>query len=285
VQNFKFNNCRINVFTSMIWQTTSTIIDCISTIFIIDPAYFPKEIKEMERTFSEMGKNKDKYLIFTHSDFDHIAGFNYFRDLPVIAHSNFVKAKEEQQKIIQEIANFDEKYYVTRVGELIYPKPNILISERQTISFKQIEITFIPIPGHTNDQLAIYFPVAKVLVVGDMLSNLEFPFVDYSFSQYQESLKILKKFIAENEVQLLIPGHGKPTMSLTEMERRISNDLRYLEELERMVKEYMTQELRENEIINKLKNFSYRGRKIIGNLQKMQENNLRTIINEIKEIK
>ena len=68
---------RSNVFvrSSHVQKLQSVVKVTEESIVVVDPAWFPDEIDEVQNfaaQFEESGRAK--YLFLTHSDFDHIAG-------------------------------------------------------------------------------------------------------------------------------------------------------------------------------------------------------------------
>lgn len=91
---------------------------------------------------------------------------------------------------------------------------------------------FLPISGHTADMMATFFVERKVVVAGDVLSDLEFPFIFYSSQKYLESLEKMKEKVLEYGIHILVPGHGRPVLnSQKEILGRIEDDLDYLQQL------------------------------------------------------
>lgn len=80
-----FKKYNITVFQSVLYKTTSTIIESNEVILIVDPNWFSNEIEEIKNSISGQVNNKQLYVIYTHSDFDHIIGSGAFPKAKVIA--------------------------------------------------------------------------------------------------------------------------------------------------------------------------------------------------------
>lgn len=80
-----FKKYNITVFQSVLYKTTSTIIESNEVILIVDPNWFSNEIEEIKNSISGQVNNKQLYVIYTHSDFDHIVGSGAFPKAKVIA--------------------------------------------------------------------------------------------------------------------------------------------------------------------------------------------------------
>jgi len=83
--------------------------------------------------------------------------------------------------------------------------------------------------GHNSDGIMAFDRSNGLLIAGDYLSNIEFPYIYESWTAYGKTLATVKKMIHANAVQLLIPGHGDHTNSIDEMKTRIERDQKYLE--------------------------------------------------------
>ncbi len=79
-------------------------------------------------------------------------------------------------------------------------------------------------PGHA----AIWLPDSRVLLAGDMLSDLELPlpFDPDDLAAYLAGLEVLAPYVAA--ARALVPGHGNPTDRPAE---RLDADRRYLDTL------------------------------------------------------
>lgn len=222
----------ITVFQSELYETTSTVIESAEAIVVVDPTWLPKEVAEIRQYVDELINNKQLYLILTHSDFDHIIGVGAFPEAIIIATETF-NNHSNKQVILDEINEFDQMFYLTRPYEIIYPKVNITIKENETeIQLGDLNCIFYLAPGHTDDGLFFYIKKLKTLIVGDYLSDVEFPFITSSYSDYIQTVYLMREVANIYDVELLIPGHGKVT---THYQERINYSLWYLEKIKRSV--------------------------------------------------
>ena len=73
----------LTVFKSVLFQATSAVIIGEESISILtDPTWLPQEIREIKEYIDEVKDNRQLYIIYTHSDFDHIIGSGAFPELP-----------------------------------------------------------------------------------------------------------------------------------------------------------------------------------------------------------
>jgi glyoxylase-like metal-dependent hydrolase (beta-lactamase superfamily II) len=85
-------------------------------------------------------------------------------------------------------------------------------------------------PGHT----ALWLPAARVLIAGDMLSDVELPLLEQSSpADYAEGLAMLRPYV--EKASAVIPGHGSPAIGAAAAARRWAADRRYLDSLQGLV--------------------------------------------------
>jgi glyoxylase-like metal-dependent hydrolase (beta-lactamase superfamily II) len=90
------------------------------------------------------------------------------------------------------------------------------------------DVRIIEHDGHAPGHAALYDPSTRVLVAGDMLSDVELPlpFWPDDLPAYIAALDTLTDVVAQTAV--LIPGHGRPTDRPME---RLDADRRYLDDV------------------------------------------------------
>jgi len=213
------------VFESALFRTTSTCIRTEEYLLVVDPNWLPAEVEYIRSFAALYGKGKELYLLFTHSDYDHIIGYGAFPGFTTIASQ------------LQQAIDWDDEYYIQRdYAPLTYPTIDLPIAEEgQTMRIGQDDYVFYQAPGHNYDGLLTFNRSRGILVVGDYLSNVEFPYVYHAFADYRATLATLKKLVTSGEVKTLITGHGDHTADRAEMERRIADSFDYLQKLETSV--------------------------------------------------
>ncbi|MNW54157.1 hypothetical protein D3C74_317480 [compost metagenome] len=70
-----------------------------------------------------------------------------------------------------------------------------------------------------------------VVIAGDYLSDVEFPYIYESSTAYEATLDKVGQIIAQHPIPLLIPGHGEAAESLLEIECRRAAGLGYIRSL------------------------------------------------------
>lgn len=231
-----FKQAGICVFHSALYQTTATVIDTPDLVLVVDPNWLPHEIDEMASYVRSVRGKKPLYLLFTHSDYDHIIGWQAFPDAITIASEAFVQ-NEAKEKEIQEILAFDDKYYIQRNYPIEYPDIQIAIrKDEDFLSFEHTRIRFWLAPGHNADGLFAVIEPLGIWLAGDYLSDVEFPFIYHSLEAYQHTLKKAAHIVGKVRPKVLVPGHGAVTEVPSVMAQRILFSEQYLSALINHVK-------------------------------------------------
>lgn len=227
----QFESNNLVIFESALFRTTSSLILAEEHIILVDPNWFPVELQFIQDYISKQESKKEKYLFFTHSDYDHIIGYNFFQGFKTIASRNFVNQKTKQ-RILEKIATIDDDNYTKRAYKVQFPYIDIVIEENQDLLHlgnKAYQIGYLQ--GHNDDSIYLLDSEHRVLLVGDYLSNIEFPYLYYSYAAYVKSLKLLSSIIESGKVELLVPGHGDYANTLVEMKKRVEDSYDYLRKL------------------------------------------------------
>ncbi|MEK3797281.1 MBL fold metallo-hydrolase [Peribacillus sp. FSL H8-0477] len=226
-----FQNETVVVFQSSLYQTTSTMIDAETSLLLIDPGWLPEEVCEIQSYVAAIRRGRPLYLLFTHSDFDHIIGYGAFPDAVVIASAAFTNHPAKDFPLKQ-IHDFDKKYYLKRSYPILYPEVECAVAnDGETMKIGNRMLTFYLAPGHTNDGLVTVIEPGGILVAGDHLSDVEFPFIFDNYESYQKTINKIKKIIDSGNIELLIPGHGSVTNSMEDIQQRVNQSIHYLQSL------------------------------------------------------
>jgi glyoxylase-like metal-dependent hydrolase (beta-lactamase superfamily II) len=197
-------------------------------VLIVDPAYLPEEIKEIREYAESLAVNKPMYVLFTHSDFDHIPGYGSFPNGTFIASESFTRHPDPAE-MVTIINTEDDKLYLKRPYPIEYPSINIVISvDGQKLAIGTTELTFYLAPGHNRDGIFTVIEPLGILITGDYLSELEFPFVYHSFQDYFNTLNKVEPIYQKHYIRLMIPGHGTTCDNRDATIKRIKESEHYL---------------------------------------------------------
>ena len=227
----QFQNDSITIFESALYQTTSTVIQHPNFVLIVDPNWLPIEIEAIQNFVKKIQNSRPIYLLFTHSDYDHIIGYQAFPNAKIIASKAF-QEQPQKDKIIQQILDFDDENYITRSYPIEFPKVDIITSvDQEKIMIEGVEFVFYQALGHNDDGIFTIIPSLNIFLCGDYLCDVEFPFIYLSGLEYLETLKKADQIINQYELEFLIAGHGNFSKTKSEMLTRVNDSKKYIEDL------------------------------------------------------
>ena len=117
----------ITVFESALFRTITSLIKLPDATVLVDPNWLPHEVEHIRKTLAfpeslqDFSSDSPLYLLFTHSDYDHIIGYRAFPNAKVIASEAFVNSPDKE-KNLRQIREFDDEYYIQRDYEIEYPE-------------------------------------------------------------------------------------------------------------------------------------------------------------------
>jgi hydroxyacylglutathione hydrolase len=123
----QFQSDNFTVFESALYRTCSAVISVGKCLWVVDPNWLPGEIQFIRDFVDQQKNNKNIFLLCTHSDYDHIIGFGAFPEAEIVAGRDFV-THPQPQKVVQQILDFDDMYYITRNYPVTYPEVNHIIN-------------------------------------------------------------------------------------------------------------------------------------------------------------
>ncbi|KPL60301.1 MBL fold metallo-hydrolase [Rossellomorea vietnamensis] len=226
-----FKNDHLTVFQSELYQTTSAIIQTDDVIIMTDPNWLPHEVQAIREYVDRELGTRQLYIIYTHSDFDHIIGSGAFPEAKVIA-SEELKHHEHKGEIMQKVREFDQRYYIKRDYDPHFPSVDFAITgDGEKLELGHLTLTFYKAPGHTHDGLFTVIEPLGIFLSGDYLSDVEFPFIFSSYIDYKETIKKSEAILQQHMIRIHVPGHGSVTDKQDELMRRIEESRYYLDNL------------------------------------------------------
>ncbi|SFT24497.1 MBL fold metallo-hydrolase [Paenibacillus sp. BC26] len=234
----KLKDGALTLFESALYKTMSAVIETEDAIIIVDPCWLPHEVEEIRQYAEEVASGRPKYVLFTHSDYDHIIGYGAFLDAEVIASAALADKNEtEKEAILEQIGGFEDSYYLERDYEIAYP----VVQHRAEYDGQALQLgngtklTFYLSPGHNDDGMYTVVEPLGLLFAGDYWSDIEFPYIYFSSTLYEASISKLDTILTAHSITRLIPGHGNSTVERDEMKRRQKADFAYIAAMRKAV--------------------------------------------------
>jgi hydroxyacylglutathione hydrolase len=218
-------------FQAPLWQTNSVLAVADSEGLLCDPALMPAEIEAIRAATDERAGGAD-YLLITHSDFDHTCGIPFFPDATVVAGAATAEAVASG-KAAEQLESSGPEWGVTWPTEL---RVDRVVSPEDEFSLGRFRVSCLDARGHIADGLAFVLLDQGVLLSGDYLSPMTYPFVIASLAEARRTSERLLEALARNDLRWVVPGHGR-AISPAEAREIGEADLAYLERLEEAARE------------------------------------------------
>ncbi|MGC5165858.1 MBL fold metallo-hydrolase [Luteimicrobium sp. DT211] len=234
------------VATSRTMSTTSTVVARGGDALLVDPAWHPDELAGLADAIDARGLRVVAGLA-THAHHDHLLWHPRLGNVPRWASPPSAALAREQRAELREAVLAGEGSEDVRdpwtpelldlVGR-VDPFPAVGIRSAGSGGAETAErMPTAGVPGapelvvhdaHAPGHAAVWLPESRVLLAGDMLSDLELPlpFAPDDLSAYLEGLDRLAPYVARARV--VVPGHGRPT---SDGLARLDADRRYLDAL------------------------------------------------------
>lgn len=203
----------VRVRTSRRMTTTTTLFEAPGVL--VDPAWTGDELDAIA---SEVGGVRAGFS--THAHHDHLLWHPGLGDVPRWAAPRTAElAVSERAELLGMLGDGYSDAVLALFGR-VTALPGKAVPET--------DLVVIAHDGHAPGHAAIFDPATRVLVAGDMLSDVELPlpFWPDDLPAYLAGLEALAPWVARAAV--LVPGHGTPSYAPVE---RLDADRRYLDEV------------------------------------------------------
>jgi hydroxyacylglutathione hydrolase len=191
-------------FEGFLWETTSLLVLGEAESLVVDPAITGDEVAGIDRRARELGAPVQQVLI-THGDWDHVCGIGGFPDAVV------AMGEETAEKVTAGTAEKSVQRAVEALGFVPAGSPRVdrTFARGSAVALGPFLVETFPLVGHTPDASGFRLREVGLLLVGDYLSAVEFPFAT-SPAAYRMTLAGLIEMLREDPPETVIPGHGPP---------------------------------------------------------------------------
>jgi glyoxylase-like metal-dependent hydrolase (beta-lactamase superfamily II) len=201
-------------------------VDGARATILCDPAWTPDEIAAISERAAATGK--PVHVLVTHADYDHTCGIGSFPEATITAGPATAEAIASGHAA-EALAAAADEWGLSWPPDL---RVDRIVEPGSSVDCDGVEVRAIEARGHVGDGLAYLLPEQGILLAGDYLSPMTYPFVLSSLADAAETYRRLLDAIETHGPRWVIPGHGRPLGSSEALEVGAA-DLAYLEELER----------------------------------------------------
>jgi cyclase len=229
------------------------------SVLVVDTHFTPEAGQALLASIRAVTPKPVLYVINSHAHADHTHGNQVFADAQLIGSSagrrdiletdlpslnrTVAVARSQLEKLRREVAKEKDSAQVQRLREQIKTReayvqtmsrlsinaPSVTLDDAVRIQDGQQEVRILYLgKGHTDGDVVVYLPAAKIAFVGDLFFNEAIPNVqDASIVPWMKTLAEVLKLDADQ----FVPGHGA-----IGSRKDVQNFLAYLETLQSLVK-------------------------------------------------
>jgi glyoxylase-like metal-dependent hydrolase (beta-lactamase superfamily II) len=220
-------------FEGFLWRTTSLLVLAEGESLVVDPAISENEVAGIGRQALQLGAPV-RHVLITHGDWDHVCGVAGFPDAVV------AMGDETAEKVASGAADQSVRRAAQQYGFVLSGSPRVDRTFRRgsALELGSFVVETFPLVGHTADGSGFRLRELGILIVGDYLSAVEFPFAT-SPAAYRMTLAGLIEMLRDDPPETVIPGHGPP-LEAEDALGVAEADLRYLRSLHAAVVDALT---------------------------------------------
>lgn len=173
---------------------------------LIDPACSNTEEEEILASLIKEKKSIIKYIIFTHTHIDHIAGAEFAKK----TYPNAVMMMHKDALPLYQHA--DNFCLVMGFEKQNLPEVNQFIDENYTINIGGETLSIFHTPGHANGSICLYNQKDGFVITGDVLFQQSIGRTDLPGGNYKNLIDNIKnKLLTLPPETKVFPGHGDVT--------------------------------------------------------------------------
>ena len=197
IKRFEFNMLPVNCYL---------VYDSTKEAAIIDPGCFYAEERDFLRDYIKSKGLTPKHLLCTHLHLDHVFGCKFIKDTYGLG----IEANPADEYWLQQAPQ------QARTFGLTYPEIHEPIEkplfDGDKVTFGDLDLEAICVPGHSPGSLAFYSREKKVLFSGDVLFQGSIGRADLQGGNFEELKEAIcnRLFTLPDDVTVY-PGHGPST--------------------------------------------------------------------------
>jgi glyoxylase-like metal-dependent hydrolase (beta-lactamase superfamily II) len=224
----------VRVRTSRCYAMNSLVLESGDHALLVDPGVLPSELDDIAAAVTPTAPRLDHIAIaFTHPHWDHVLGLPWFPGALTFAHAGFADALERDAAELTTAAEKGLAEAGEKLPHAFQPfAPQLSARGTAAVQLGAFSVVTYDTPGHNANHLALWLPEQGILAAGDLLSDIEIPWLDSPPWVYRASLKSLHWLFEQEDVRIVVPGHGPLAHGRTAGYRRLLRDLDYLLHLE-----------------------------------------------------
>ncbi len=196
---------RVLRLASALWETSSLLLVAGGEAVAVDPGVTQAEI-EVIRERASAEDARVVAVIATHGDFDHIAGIASFPEAEAVMGPR-AAVRIASGAAVRDMAEEGAPLGLAWPGS---PRCDRVLRVGRCERVGPFSIETMELEGHTDDGVGLRLREPDVLIVGDYLSPIEYPYVYHSTVAYRSTLAGLAVLLRRDPPALVIPGHGEP---------------------------------------------------------------------------
>jgi len=208
----------IHVSTSRKYLTNATILAGDGEAFLVDPGWMPDELEVLA---SWLGSHELTVTggFATHAHHDHLLWHPGFGDAPRWASARTAELAQDEREGLLEALGPD---FPPELAELM---GRVSAWDGTSMDAAGFDLELIVHDGHAPGHTALWLPRERVLLAGDMLSDVELPlpFWPDDVLAYLAALDLLAPYASQ--ARFVVPGHGHAGTDAT---ARLDADRRYV---------------------------------------------------------
>jgi hydroxyacylglutathione hydrolase len=221
----------VRVRASRLYRMNSVVVAEAGHAAVVDPGILPSELEDLAAATAGI---PDVTLVFTHGDWDHVLGRPWWPRAGTVGHDALAAEVARERDRIRAEADRAAAAAGERFPGPFEPfRPRTAISGLHAGRLGSRHAVYRDAPGHSASMLSLHLPELRLLIAGDMLSDIELPALQQPPQVYRRTLEQLLPLAEHDAITTLIPGHGAVARSSAEVRARLRRDLAYLETLER----------------------------------------------------